>query len=134
MKSIVMLLTTAIAIGVTGRAIACGACIEDRVAATYDHAVISGAIERHQQVLFVALEGADAIGAGRRLALAARRLHGAHAKTLRISASPAAFSIAIEGSESADQVVAQFRGALRDSGAELTLVRIMRDGALIDPK
>lgn len=134
MKSIAMLFTTAIAIGVAARALACGACVEDKIAATYDHAVISGAIERHQQVLFVAIEGADAIGAGRRLALAARRLHGAHAKTLRISASPAAFSIAIDGSESADRVVAAFRGALPDPGTELTLVGIMRDGALIDPK
>jgi len=118
----------------SGGVLACGVCVEDKVAATYDHAVIRRAIERHQDVLFVSIEGADAIVVERRLAQAARALHGADAKTLRISASPAAFSIAIDRSQSSDRVVGSLQAALREPGAQLTLVRVMRDGALIEPK
>lgn len=43
--------------GVPIAALACGACVEDRVAATYDHAIINAAIAKHQQVVFVAVDG-----------------------------------------------------------------------------
>ena len=33
-------------------AIACGACVEDRVAATYDHAVMTQAVARHHVLVF----------------------------------------------------------------------------------
>ena len=134
MKPHLRLLLTALAMALPGGALACGVCVEDKVAATYDHAVIRGASERHQDVLFVSIEGADAAVVGRRLAQAARGLRGADAKTLRVSASPAAFSIAVDRSQALDRVVGSLQAALREPGAELTLVRVMRDGALIEPK
>ena len=38
-------------------AIACGYCVEDRVAATYDHSVIVRSLERRHEVAFFAIEG-----------------------------------------------------------------------------
>jgi len=49
--------------------LACGACDEDKIAATYDHAVIDSAVARHRQVVFVAIDGpVDAKRIGARLA------------------------------------------------------------------
>jgi hypothetical protein len=134
MKHLLLRLTTATAMIASGAALACGACVEDKVAATYDHAVISQAKARHQQVLFVALDGPDAERAAPRIAAVAAKVHGVEAKTLRMSASPAAFSIAAARSEPPERAVAAFRDALRDPAIQLTLVRVMRDGTLIEPK
>jgi hypothetical protein len=38
---------------------ACGYCVEDRVAAVYDHAVVVRALERKHQVAFLAIGGTD---------------------------------------------------------------------------
>ena len=68
-------------------------------------------------MLFVAVDGQRAAGAARRTSL-----------------SPGAFSIAIARSESPERAVAAFRDALHDPAVQLTLVRVMRDGMLVEPK
>jgi hypothetical protein len=114
---------------------ACGACVEDKVAATYDHAVIHAAIAKHRQVVFVAVDGAvDAKKIGAQIAAAAPTIHGIVAGTLRTSVAPPAFSFGIEAAENPARAVAGFRRALADSGVRLTMVRIMRGGALIEPQ
>jgi hypothetical protein len=114
---------------------ACGACIEDKIAATYDHAVIDAAIARHQQVVFVAIDGpVDARRIGARVTAAAAKVRGVQAKTLRTSLTPPAFSFALDATQTAETAVAGFRKVVGDSAARLTLVRIMRDGALHQPK
>jgi hypothetical protein len=113
---------------------ACGACVEDRVAATYDHTIIQAAIARHQQVVFVALDGTiDVKKVNTRIAAAAPKVRGVVAGTLRTSAAPPAFSFGLDANQSPELAVASFRKILADSGARLTMVRIMRDGALIEP-
>jgi len=52
---------------------------------------------------------------------------------VRVSDSPAAFSFVVARSEAPEGAVAGFRDAVRDAGVRLTLVRVMRDGKLIDP-
>ena len=119
--------------GASGAGWACGVCIEDKVAATYDHAVIQRAIERHQQVLFVAIGGevqSDAIGRK----IAGARVRGVVSGTLRTSASPPAFSFALDAKEEPAHALAGFQKAVHDSRAQLTLVRIVRDGRMIEPK
>ena len=133
MKRILVSLSTAAAITMSGAVSACGVCVEDKVAATYDHAVITQAKARHQQVVFVAIDGANVHDVARRITAAARKVPGVEAKTVRTSASPAAFSFVVARAEPAERAVAGFRDALRDPGVQLTLVRIMRDGALINP-
>jgi len=133
MQRIVVSLSTAAAIAASGAALACGVCIEDKVAATYDHAVVTQAKTKHRQVVFVAIDGPYVADVGRRIAAAAANVRGVEAKTVRVSDSPAAFSFVVARSEAPERAVAGFRDAVRDAGVRLTLVRVMRDGKLIDP-
>jgi hypothetical protein len=111
--------------------LACGACDEDRIAATYDHAVIDAAIARHRQVVFVAIDGpVDAQGIGTRLIAAAAKVRGVQAGTLRTSQAPPAFSFVLDAAHTPRAAVAEFGKAVGESSARLTVVRIMRDGVL----
>jgi hypothetical protein len=111
--------------------LACGACDEDKVAATYDHAVIDAAIARHHQVVFVAIDGpVDVEKIGARLAAAAARVRGVQAGTLRTSRAPPAFSFALDPTQTPNAAVAGFRKAIGDPVARLIVVQIMRDGVL----
>jgi len=113
---------------------ACGACVEDTIAATYDHGVIHAAIERRQQVVFVALAGRDAARIGDRIAAAAPGVRGVQAGTLRIAVSPPAFSFALDARQPPEAAVAGFRKAVKGAAVGMTLVRVMRDGALVEPR
>jgi hypothetical protein len=111
--------------------LACGACDEDKIAATYDHAVIDSAVARHRQVVFVAIDGpVDAKRIGARLAAAAAKVQGVQAGTLRSSLAPPAFSFVLDTTQTPTAAVAAFHRAVGDSTARLTVVRIMRDGVL----
>jgi hypothetical protein len=114
--------------------LACGACDEDKIAATYDHAVIDAAVARHQQVVFVAIDGpVDTQRIGTRLAAAAPKVRGVQAGTLRTSLAPPAFSFVLDATQTPQAAVAGFRKSVGDSTARLTLVRIMREGVLQQP-
>lgn len=114
--------------------LACGACDEDKVAATYDHAVIDAAIARHRQVVFVAIDGpVDVQHIGARIAAAAAKVRGVQRGTLRTSQAPPAFSFALDPTQTPNAAVAGFRKAVGDPTARLTVVKIMRDGALQQP-
>jgi hypothetical protein len=114
--------------------LACGACDEDKIAATYDHAVIDAAIARHRQVVFVAIDGpVDVQQIGTRLAAAAAKVRGVQAGTLRTSPAPPAFSFVLDTTQTPQAAVAGFRRAVGDSSARLTVLRIMRDGVLHQP-
>jgi hypothetical protein len=114
--------------------LACGACDEDKIAATYDHAVIDSAIARHRQVVFVAIDGpVDARRIRARIVAAAAKVPGVRAETLRTSLAPLAFSFALDTTQTPNAAVAEFRKAVGDSTARLTVVRIMRDGVLHQP-
>jgi chloramphenicol 3-O-phosphotransferase len=113
---------------------ACGVCVEDRVAATYDHAIITAAIARHQQVVFVGIDGpVAATDIARRIATAARKVPGLAPRSLRTSSAPLAFSFALDGSQDTGAAVAPFRSAMADTRARLTVMRVMRDGKLTAP-
>ena len=68
-------------------AMACGVCLEDKVAATYDHALVQRAIEKHRVVVFA--EPRNPIDAARlkAVAAAAARAPGVEAATVRTSAA-----------------------------------------------
>jgi len=113
---------------------ACGACDEDKIAATYDHAVIDRAAARHHQVVFVAIDGpVSAAEISRRVGAAASRVRGVVIGTLRTSLSPPAFSFALDGTKRPEVAVSDFRKAVGDRDTRLTLLRIMRGGALVEP-
>jgi hypothetical protein len=119
----------------SGPAAACGACDEDKVAATYDQAVIDAAKAGHRQVVFVAVNGpVDMKKIATRLQGSAGRIRGVQAGSLRTSGAPPAFSFTLDARADPQAAVATFRGALAEPKAQLALVRIMRDGALIEPQ
>jgi chloramphenicol 3-O-phosphotransferase len=135
MKRLLTTMLTAFAVGTPAASQACGACDEDKVAATYDHAVIDAAIAKHQRVVFVAVDGPVSVEKlAARIAAAASRIRGVQKGTLRTSVSPAAFSFALDAAQKPEAAVARFREAVGNMPAGLTLVRIMRNGELIDPR
>jgi hypothetical protein len=113
---------------------ACGACDEDKIAATYDHGVIDRAIARHHQVVFVAIDAkSSAAQIGRRVTAAAPKVRGFVTGTLRISAAPPAFSFALDGTQKPEAAVSDFHKAVGNRDTRFTLVRILRDGVLLEP-
>jgi hypothetical protein len=134
LKRTLMVIAAVIAVAPSAVTWACGACDEDKIAATYDHAVIDRAIARHHQVVFVAIDGpVSAAKISRRVTAAAPKVRGFVTGTLRTSLSPTAFSFALDGTRRPEVAVSDFRKAVGDRDARLTLVRIMRDGALVAP-
>jgi hypothetical protein len=112
-------------------AAACGVCVEDKVAATYDHAVIEHALAERRQVVFVGVDGpVEAARIDR--AVAGARVRGVVPGTLRTSASPPAFSFVLERKENPAHAVAAFRSAVNEPRARLTLLRVVRDGRMLE--
>jgi hypothetical protein len=79
-------------------ALACGYCVEDKIAATYDHAVVTSALAKHHHVVFFHVEGSLPAGeAGRRLLeRAAAGTLGVDAGTVRVSADNLTLSFAFD--------------------------------------
>lgn len=123
---------TIFAIPASGRA--CGACVEDKVAATYDHAVVKNANLRHQQVVFVAIDSAGSPRLRERIVSAARNVTGIEQGSVRTSIEPAAFSFALDRSREPATAVAQLRAGVRDPRAQFSVIRVVRDGAMTEPK
>ena len=123
--------TAFVALCVPASAWACGACIEDNIAATYDHAVIKRALEKHQQVVFVSVEGdVKAVDASRRIASA--NVSGVVRGSVRTSASPLAFSFGLEANRSPAHTIEAFRRALADPGAQMKMLRVFSEGKLLE--
>lgn len=57
MKSIFYTIGLILGLCIAGPALACGHCVEDKVAAVYDHAVVSQARIQKHNVAFFAIEG-----------------------------------------------------------------------------
>jgi hypothetical protein len=109
-------------------ALACGVCIEDRVAATYDHAVVTKAAADHRVMVFAAVDGqgpATALAASARRA--ASQLVGVDRGSVRAAAEPAAaVSFALDPRaqtpEAALAAIAQYSPNNR---LQLTLLRVV---------
>jgi hypothetical protein len=102
---------------------ACGACDEDKVAATYDHAAILRAAAQRQLVVFCELQGpAIATAELRRIAA---RTSGIDAASVRTSAQPATVSFALDPRRrSAESATAALqRGA--PPGIRISIVRVV---------
>jgi len=125
-----MVIAMALAAAISPSSSACGACVEDTIAATYDHATIRAAIAKRQQVVFVSIEGGDKARVVRDLASVVRKVRGVQAGTLRTAVSPAAFSFALAAGEPVDTAVSAFGKLIADRQVRLTVIRIMRDGSL----
>jgi len=76
----------------SGNALACGYCIEDKVAAAYDHAVLTKAAAAKHQVAFFHVDGPAPRAALEKAAYAA----GADRGTVRIATEQQALSFAFD--------------------------------------
>ncbi len=102
--------------------LACGACAEDKVAATYDHAVVRHAAASGDVMVFCEIGGPlDAA----HLKAAARGVRGVRPHSVRVSAQPAALSFAIEPKFQSPQAAVDLMQRAAALGTRLTIVRSM---------
>ena len=109
-------------------AAACGACIEDQVAATYDHAVVIRAAARHHVVVFAAIEGSgNAQMLARQVKAAAERTPGVDRASVRTAVDPSALSFAVDPSVAAPEAtLAAIEKGTRAVQVKLPVLRIVR--------
>jgi hypothetical protein len=113
---------------VSGTALACGACDEDKIAATYDHAVIAKAQRQSHVVVFAAVESRrDGRATTRAVESAARTLRGVDRASVRTAINPPALSFSLDPQTQspADALVAiQRAGGMQ--GIELRELRVVK--------
>jgi hypothetical protein len=121
-----MALPTMLALG--GYAHACGACPEDKVAATYDHAMLARAAARQQVVVFAAIEGGgDARKLARVVKAAAARAPGVDRDSVRTAAEPSALAFALDPRVATpDAALATIEKSTAAHDVKLPLLRIVR--------
>ena len=76
--------------------IACGVCVEDKIAAVYDHAVIGRALEAKQVVVFFAIDGKLIPGNRRAIDAIARSAPGVDPASVRVSIDLASLALAFD--------------------------------------
>ena len=113
--------------------IACGFCIEDRVAAVYDHAVVKAALAERRHVAFLALEGPIAGNeALRRAVVAALESAGAVPGTARVASENAACSAAYDPKRtSLAALVKRANRPLAAQGLKLVVLRMIDAGGIL---
>lgn len=108
------------------RVLACGYCVEDKIAATYDHAVIVGAADRRHQVVFLSLENGPAKSRERAVARAVESTPGVDAGTVRVSLENGAVSFAFDPSRtSLNSIVGTVRRKLAGKGSGVSVLRVL---------
>lgn len=108
--------------------IACGICIDDKVASCYDHAVVSQAKARGHQVAFFAIDGSLPVNAEVRSEVlrAVQRARGVLAGTARVSLENAAVSFAYDPARTKHAAIeAAVEERLAARGLSLRLLRFM---------
>lgn len=105
---------------------ACGVCIDDKVAATYDHAVVERALERRQVMVFAEVKGPGEAAARVRAAKAAAgRVRGVDASSVRAASEPATISFAFDPRRG-DPARAIASMERLGAGVRLELLRVLR--------
>jgi hypothetical protein len=125
MKMVAAIFVAAVLAGAAIEASACGACVEDKVAATYDYDVVQHAIARGDVVVFCDVKGQID---SERLRKALRKLGGVDKSSIRVSTAPQAVSFALDtAKQSIDDAAAALQ---RDAGGlEIEVVRTIRESS-----
>jgi hypothetical protein len=81
-----------------GEAIACGVCVEDKIAAVYDHAAVREALAAKRTVVFFAIDGklVQDERSRRSIAAAARAAPGVDPASVRVSLELASLCLAYD--------------------------------------
>ena len=77
-------------------AVLCGVCVEDKVAATYDYALVRRALSQNRVVVFAEPRASLDAPALKAVAAKAARAPGVDAATVKTSASPASVSFVLD--------------------------------------
>ena len=108
-------------------ALACGHCEEDRIALTYDHAVVLRALERRQEVAFFSVEAANHHASAQQITRVLRGLRGIERNSIRTSADPLGLSFAYDPAKVAlGSIVEEANAKLRTVGMTVALLRVMK--------
>jgi hypothetical protein len=113
-----------------GDAFACGYCIEDRVAAVYDHAIVVRALERRHEVAFLAIEGALPAGGDLRRSIesAIGATPGVDRSTARVSLEGSSLSFAYDPRKPGlGPVLRAIEKTLAARGLSLSILRVIND-------
>lgn len=89
---------TGLLLALQGTAVACGYCVEDKIATVYDHAIVVQALGRKHHVVFFAIDGTLAPGDGTRRAIEAiaESAYGVDKGSARVSVESASLSVAFD--------------------------------------
>lgn len=107
---------------------ACGFCIEDKVAAVYDHALVTRAVERGHEVVFLEVADAERINSAqwRFLVRTVENAVGVERRSVRTSVAPQVLSFELNASRSASAaVLKQINEGLRKQRMRVDLVKIL---------
>lgn len=110
-------------------AFAYGYCVEDKIAATYDHAVLSRAIFRRHEVAFFSLEGTAAASAQlqRELVQALESTRGVDSGTARVALESASLSFAYDPARHMlGSIMNSLNGKLAVKGLSVALLKTLK--------
>jgi hypothetical protein len=111
-------------------ALACGYCVEDRVATVYDHSVIVRALSKRHEVAFLAIEGSLAARPAlqRELERAIEATPGVDRRSARVSLAGASLSFAYDPARAPlGSIMRSLDKNLRVKGIRTTLLRIVSE-------
>jgi hypothetical protein len=107
---------------------ACGYCVEDRIAAAYDHAVIVRSLERRHEVAFFAIEGPTAANPGlvREIQNALESTGGVDRGSARVSRDVTALSFAYDPArQKLGPILRALDKKLAARGLSISLLRVI---------
>jgi hypothetical protein len=111
----------------SSQALACGVCVEDKIAAVYDHAAMQKAFAAKRSVAFFHIDGKLVAGERTRRAIAgiARATPGVDAQSVRVSVELASLALAFDGRRtSLVKVQESLEGRLAAQGLSLLAMQV----------
>ena len=126
----------AAALAVSQQAFACGYCVEDKMAAVYDHATFTRALAQHHRVAFFHIDGTLAPGGATKRALEslANGASGVDAGTAKVSIESAALSVEFDPQRTTvPSLQAALDRKLATKGNSLMLIQVMDRPADFSP-
>ena len=117
-----------LALSAASSSFGCGHCIEDRVAAVYEHGIVTRALDERHQIAFLAIDGPLLAGRDPRRVIARALISapGVDVASLRVSVPSASLSLSYDGKRiSSDRIVATLNRKLTAHGLKVSLLKVL---------